>query len=145
MLKQIIEDLMFSHIQSVLWIHVQGEENLVLSYFISVSFLFATTWKHCSYFFVHWFFFSCNTRSQLLEMLLSSYTMKSSPRGVNTLSSSLKNGRRRQWSRLGRTIISNFASTFLCVILPFQIFWRQFIFIMTWTSIQKCSWKSCRC
>jgi hypothetical protein len=44
MLKQIIEDLMFFHIQNILWIHVQGEENSTPFYFILVSFLFTTTW-----------------------------------------------------------------------------------------------------
>jgi hypothetical protein len=41
--KQITEDLAFFHIQSVLQLHVQGEENSIPSYFIFAFHLLAST------------------------------------------------------------------------------------------------------
>jgi len=76
----------------------------------------------------------CSIRSQLLEMSLSRFTMRSSPRRLIAPPSSLKNKWKRQWSWSGRTTTLLFASTFMCVILPLTLISsRKSKFIMTWT------------
>ncbi len=124
----------FFHIRSVLWLHVQGEENSVPSYLILyISFMLGigkiVHMDPCSL--IH---FSCSARSQLLKMSLWICIMKSSLGRVIVLSSSSRNEWRRQWSKLGRTITQHSTNIFLCVILPLvQISREKSKFIMTWT------------
>jgi len=110
------------------------------------SFLFYFYISPPSYYLVT--FFTCldlsiifyNTRFQLLEMSMWRCIMKSSPWRLIVPPSSLRNGWKRQWSRLRRTTTLLFASTFLCVILPLAwISSKKSKFIMTWTSNWRCS------
>jgi hypothetical protein len=100
----------------------------------------------CSYSFICPWFFTCNARYPLLEMLLSNYNTKNSQRGMNTFPSSPRSIWREQWIKPKRTTIPHFASTFLFLILPsVQISWRKSKFITIWTPNQRCPRKSSRC
>jgi hypothetical protein len=114
--------LAFFHIRSVLWLHVQGEENSVPSYLILyISFMLGigkiVHMDPCSL--IH---FSCSARSQLLKMSLWICIMKSSLGRVIVLSSSSRNEWRRQWSKLGRTITQHSTNIFLVWSCPWSKF-----------------------
>ncbi len=105
--KSIPKDLAFLHIWSILWIHVQGVHNSTHSHFISICYIFCSwliTLFICSYIFVFQLLFTCNVRFPLLEMLLSSYIMRNSLRGMNVLQSSSTNIWWRQWIK-SRTLL----------------------------------------